>query len=103
MSRNDGSLYSGINANTVKTHRVRSDLKEVKENQRAKLSDSEAILVELIANERKQVIEQLGNLPIGIDTTEEGVKSVLLAYQMHLAFLSSFSGRVSNIMRRGAL
>ncbi len=100
MSRNDGSLYSGINASQATTHTVREVAREVKEERRNKLTASEEILLEMIARNRKNVTDQLASLPMTFETEEKDVKSVLLAYQMNLQFIDSFSAQISNIMRK---
>lgn len=103
MSRNDRSLYSGINSSnftSVRTNRVieASEAKQAKQN---KLAPEVEIILDMIANEKAEVIKQISRLPIGIETTEEAVKSALMAYQLNLQFIDQFSMKLANVMRKG--
>ena len=103
MSRNDASLYSGLTSNsfrTVKTNPVREAKSEEKKDRQQKLTPATEIIIELLEKERKLVYDKLAKLPITIDTTEENVKSLLLSYQMNLAFIDRVENSLKNVMRK---
>lgn len=101
--RNDSSLYSGASSTsfgTARTNPVRKELHETKEDKRLKLTPAAEVIVSLIQEEKDKVTDQLRNLPMTIDTTEENVKSVLLAYQLNLRFIDSLQTKITNTMRK---
>ena len=101
MSRNDSLLYSGATSAAFTSVRTRrTEASEKKQEKQNKLTPAAEVVAEIIAQERNRVTSDIANLPVGIDTTEEAVKSVLKAYQLNLRFIEAFEIKMSNALRK---
>lgn len=101
MSRDDSVLYTGQTSASFgsRPQPLRSDKRDEKIEKRTKLLPAAEIINEVIASEKRLVTEQLIRLPIDMKTTDEDVKSTLLAVQMNLAFIDRIHNKINNIMR----
>ena len=100
MTRNDSALFTGMNSSSIAdTQRTR--LKEAKGEKRAQLTPSAVVINEEIDKMRKEIFEQLAEIPITLDTREEDLKLEMRTLQRNLQFIEVFRVRLANTLRRG--
>ena len=97
MSRDDSILYSGASSASFSSSRQK--IVEKKREVRGALQPAAEVINDIVISEKRLITEQLIRLPIDMKTTDEDVKSTLLAVQMNLAFIERFHNKVNNMLR----
>lgn len=96
----DGDLITGLHSGSFASNRpTRAKQSEKKRETRNVLTPSAKAVKEMIDQERTKLTAQLADLPMTFESSEDNVKSVLLAYQMNLNFIKGFESRLNNVMR----
>lgn len=99
-NRNDSVLNTGMSSALDRKQRIKAlEQKSKREQRRAQLTPSAEIVLDWIEREKAEVTERVAALPINMDTKEQDIKSVLLAYQMHLTFLGTLKAKANNMLR----
>lgn len=100
MSRDESFLNTGLSS--ALERRKTAEEQQRKQDRiykRGKLTPGAEIILEWLNKEKETVYKNIAALPINIETTEENVKSVLLAYQMQLNFVDNLILKTKNVLR----
>lgn len=93
MGRNDGVLVTGQNSGSLvapraaKIQEKRALDKEQRLELQSKLYPASEIIFTILDYEKALVTSEIANLPIGVETSNENVKEVLMAYQRNLRMI----------------
>lgn len=108
MSRDDSLLYTGATSASFSSPKEQS----VKEKQalskqerldrRHKLKPSAEIINNILDGERALVIQDIASLPVDLNTSNQNVKEVLLAYQRNLLFIDRVRNKVNIALRESS-
>jgi hypothetical protein len=98
MSRDDSLLYSGQTSQSRRAYK--EELRRQKrEEARGKLLPSEQVIFEFLEKERENIAKQL-LVYIQTDTTDENLKSTLLALKMYDSYLVTQKNQLTNLLRQ---
>lgn len=98
--RDDSSLSTGMSSAVARRQKARlEEASKVRQSRRGILTPQAEIILEWIASERKNCIELVATMILGLDVTESRVIGRLEAIQLHLQFLDLMKAKAHNLLR----
>lgn len=98
MARDDSILYTGAPANVRPR---REQVRQEKLEQQTVITPAAKIVFDLIEKEKKNNAD-ISTLIVGTESSEENIKSVLLAKQMYNTYLIQLQNQLKIILRAKA-